>query len=555
MFNNLDCNSCKLPQPKSIIIPLKEHQKTALYAMTEIENKGCVIHKDLLVETTVGILSDIPGSGKSMMIISLISNNKIAKFHKRVHYGSPFVCLKDINQDNSVNTNLIIVPNKLVLQWKNYFKSCVNLKVYSISCKSDFVNLKSLSDYDVLICSDRKYKLLYDKYKDIKWSRIIIDEIDVIKLPSVISWNCNFIWLITNYPDKLLFTNKNFMRMIFKNITNYIFNFLIVKNNSQFINMSLNLPKLQKNIIKCLTPKELCLVQNFVSSEIKEMLNANNINEAILKLNCNINTNKNIFQILTKNLSEELHNKNLELEYYTKLITHDDNSKDNLQNVKDRIKQIKSKLSSIKDRVYMLNNDYCPICLDTFNKPTISKCCNNVFCFKCIVTALNNQGTCPFCRSKITLNELTVMENNLKNIKKKEEESNELKSKNDNLIKTIQNNPDGKFLIFSNYLETFYNIQNNLKKNKIKFGILSGTDKNIKKIINSFEKGKINVLMSNVSNQGLDLHMISDIIIYHKLKEETEENVISRAHRLGRKTPLNVHYLYYENEMETNLVI
>ena len=61
--------------------------------------------------------------------------------------------------------------------------------------------------------------------------------------------------------------------------------------------------------------------------------------------------------------------------------------------------------------------------------------------------------------------------------------------------------------------------------------------------------------MSNVSNQGLDLHMISDIIIYHKLKEETEENVISRAHRLGRKTPLNVHYLYYENEMETNLVI
>ena len=167
---------------------------------------------------------------------------------------------------------------------------------------------------------------------------------------------------------------------------------------------------------------------------------------------------------------------------------------------------------------------------------------------------MNNQGTCPFCRSKITLNELTVMENNLKNIKKKEEE-NELKSKNDNLIRIIQNNKEGKFMIFSNYLETFYNIQNHLKKNKIKFGILSGTDKNIKKIINNFEKGKINVLMSNVNNEGLDLHMISDIIIYHKVKEEIEENVISRAHRLGRKTPLNVHYLYYENEFENDLVI
>ena len=103
MFNNLDSNSNKLLQPKSIIIQLKEHQKTALFAMTEIEDKGCVIHKDLLVETTMGILGDIAGSGKSMMIIALISNNKIAKFHKRVHYGSPFVCLKDSNQDNIVN--------------------------------------------------------------------------------------------------------------------------------------------------------------------------------------------------------------------------------------------------------------------------------------------------------------------------------------------------------------------------------------------------------------------------------------------------------------------
>ena len=49
------------------------------------------------------------------------------------------------------------------------------------------------------------------------------------------------------------------------------------------------------------------------------MLNANNINQAILKLNCNVNTNKNIFQIVTKNLTEELHNKNLESDYYKNL--------------------------------------------------------------------------------------------------------------------------------------------------------------------------------------------------------------------------------------------
>ena len=50
--------------------------------------------------------------------------------------------------------------------------------------------------------------------------------------------------------------------------------------------------------------------------------------------------------------------------------------------------------------------------------------------------------------------------------------------------------------------------------------------------------------MTNINNYGLDLHMVSDVIIYHKLKYEMEEMIVSRAHRLGRTKPLNVHYLY-----------
>jgi len=549
MFNNLNCNSDKLPQPKSVLIPLKEHQKTAFTAMNKIEDNGCVVHKDLIIETTLGILADIPGSGKSMMIIALIANCVNAKFHKRVHYGSPFVCLKDTNQDHSIKTNLILVPNKLVLQWKNYFMFCPSMKVYSISTKKDLINLKSLNDYDVLICSDSKYKFLYEKYQSIKWSRLIIDEIDSIKLPSVISWNANFIWLITSYPDNLLFTNKNFMRMIFKNITNYIFNFLIVRNDTDFINLSLNLPKLNQNIIKCKTPKELTLVQNYVSQEVKDMLNANNINQAILKLNCNINTNKNIFQIITKNLSEELHNKNLEYDYYVNLIGNDNKIQEIITNIKLKIQQIKTKLDSIKKRIYLLNDDYCPICLDKYVNPTVNKCCNNVFCFKCIITTLNNQGCCPYCREPLNIGELTVIDNNQQKINQMKNE-NQVLSKNENLLKLLQNSPISKFMIFSNYLETFYNIQEYLDSHKIKYGILSGSEKIIKKNINLFEKGKINVLMSNLNNQGLDLHMVTDIIIYHKLKEDIEDNVISRGHRLGRTKPLNVHYLYYDNEYD-----
>ena len=81
--------------------------------------------------------------------------------------------------------------------------------------------------------------------------------------------------------------------------------------------------------------------------------------------------------------------------------------------------------------------------------------------------------------------------------------------------------------------------------------------KKIKNMINSFEQGKLSVLLMNsdITSSGLDLHMVTDLIVYHKLNYEIEESIISRAYRLGRKKPLNVHYLYYETEIDSEIMI
>jgi hypothetical protein len=50
---------------------------------------------------------------------------------------------------------------------------------------------------------------------------------------------------------------------------------------------------------------------------------------------------------------------------------------------------------------------------------------------------------------------------------------------------------------------------------------------------------------------GLNLQMTTDIIIYHKMSKDLENQVIGRGQRLGRTDALNVHYLYYENEKNT----
>ena len=43
--------------------------------------------------------------------------------------------------------------------------------------------------------------------------------------------------------------------------------------------------------------------------------------------------------------------------------------------------------------------------------------------------------------------------------------------------------------------------------------------------------------------------MTTDIIIYHKMSSELENQVIGRGQRVGRETRLNVLHLCYNNEM------
>ena len=47
--------------------------------------------------------------------------------------------------------------------------------------------------------------------------------------------------------------------------------------------------------------------------------------------------------------------------------------------------------------------------------------------------------------------------------------------------------------------------------------------------------------------------MATDIIIYHELSKELETQVIGRAQRIGRIMPLNIFYLYNENEILNNI--
>tara|TARA_B110001450_G_C17331669_1_gene363752 strand:- start:54 stop:569 length:516 start_codon:yes stop_codon:yes gene_type:complete len=168
----------------------------------------------------------------------------------------------------------------------------------------------------------------------------------------------------------------------------------------------------------------------------------------------------------------------------------------------------------------------------------------------CYVTALNysKNNQCPHCRSpNRVISNLTLIENNTTNII---DNTPKLPTKYKKLIEIINDKPNGKFLVFSQFSNSFKVIVDMLSEHNIPFVKLSGSTGRITNIINKFSNNEIKVLLLNANNygSGLNLEMTSDIIIYHKMSRDLEEQVIGRGQRLGRSGPLHVHYLYYDHE-------
>ena len=257
-------------------------------------------------------------------------------------------------------------------------------------------------------------------------------------------------------------------------------------------------------------------------------------------------TEKNVNNIYLRYKSKEL---------LKKLQTKNYSINTSIKSYNENINIIKEKINSLENRISNINDKNCPICISKVNKPCLSNCCKQTFCFQCLTMSINFDAKkrCPICRTPINLSQITVFDNKAHNITNNENE--QLKTKNEMLIKIIKDNPNGRFLIFSEYDNTFNNIIDLLTTSNIKYNRLLGSSGRIKNIINDFKNNKINILLLNAKyyGSGLNLQMTSDIIIYHRMNKELEEQLIGRGQRLGRTSRLNIHYLCYENELNNNI--
>lgn len=673
----------RAPNPKGINITLKPHQQTLLARCMEYENsaiklkqfnelKPHVEDRDYF-KTSMGVLGDRVGAGKSYVILSLIASNDITRKNNIIikSHGFNKVMYYIHDKTISVKTNLLIVPHNLAAQWEYYIKTFggnlkhkviktqkaldallqearnsqedsgddssdindddsahtfeedgnkayVALDISSLGLESQASSsmasssqpstststlpavpriktpVEVISEYDLIVVTSTLYnKLAYflNTYK-VKLQRAIYDEVDNLNVPGCRAVDANFVWFVTAsygnviYPKGLnkyeasvgryvWYANgikhsgfiKNILMDLYYNISRNLMKVLVVKNKESYVETSLSLPEMLSHYIQCKTPYAINVLNGLVDRNILNHLNADDIQGALQYVSPSHKANEdNIITRVIDKYTRQVTNINIQMNTAREYLYDTEAERtEALLRLEKQLQQVQQKINTITDRIK--SNDLCTICYETVDQKTVTACCQNTFCFRCINMWLAQKKLCPLCKIPMDISKLYVIDNEAhnedENQNKTEEQvrdadlidmtkPNKFNDKYQNLELILTNmNKDAKLLIFSAYENSFTNVIPILQRLNIKFDFLKGNGFQIQATMERYKNGSVNVLLVNTRQygSGLNLENTTDMILFHKFDTEIEKQVIGRAQRFGRKQQLNVHYLLYENEM------
>lgn len=546
----LNNNSPKIEQPENINIKLKPHQLTSLYKMLMLDQSCSLVYDDLDINSNIGIFGDLAGYGKTITFLSLIDcmKNKELTFTEKSFsyssYGYGMSIYKKKSTKKFINTSLIVVPNNVINHWIDHINKYTKLNYEVV--EDDLISKIIVDDYDVIVCPASNYNDFIFKNNEYCWNRVAFDEADSINIPNTRYVKTRFLWLITaTYENIYRRYNRGFLKDIIYAKNKQAFSGyypIVIKGEDKFVKKSFNIIEPNIKYIECITPSYLNVIQNHISNKTLELINAGDINGAIVSLGGNIDTDRNIIKLVTRNINNNITIITSKIETLSSLDITDIERENREKVLKDKLEILNYRKKSLEENIQNVSTTDCIICYNILVNPTIIPCCKNIFCGLCLLKWFKERQTCPVCRDKIKLNELNTIS------EEKTNEKTDKKCKINTIINIIKGKK-GKFIIFSGYDFIFNKIGNRLKDENIIYGKFN-TDKKTINTLEMFKKDEINVILLNSHNNGagLEIPEATDIILVHEFKEDVEKQAIARAQRPGRKSQLNVWKLKYDNE-------
>lgn len=499
------------------------------------------------------LLHDFTVTHNTLSMVTLILRDQmkwdLSTPHREVNYevySRGRMIRKKYTSYMKLPTTLIVTNQSIVKQWLKEF-SHTDLDVISILTKKEAMTIDP-DCYDVVIVTCTMYNKLVSRFSDCAWKRFIFDEPAHVKISSMKRTYAGFTWLVTATPDLIYPLHKQCRSsMITDLLSGFGWGFqeiirdFVVKNQQEFIEQSFSMPETIHKYYKCYDPI-FKTVQGLVSDNIASMISAGNIQD-VVKAFGGTETD-NVVELVKKNKQDEIDYLKRAIDVYRVQERFE-----TIRKHEEKIQHIQKQIDELEKRFESVLDGDCPICCMKLSNPILEPKCQNIFCGNCIFKWLSTNTSCPLCRQYVD-------NSNLVYINRDKDGSEELNSDTDNNSNTtitkfqqieniIEDNRNGKYIIFSSYDNTFDLIRNFLKNKNITFAEIKGTvyerDKNIRK----FKEGHIQVLFLNSRNNGsgINLQEATDIILFHAMCDDTVKQVVGRSNRIGRTESLNVHHL------------
>ena len=593
-------------QPEHMKTPLKAHQLAALHAMKEKEialRTGFQIPgSQETLFSKYAFLGDRVGVGKTFMVLGHISQMSLEPLRQQapmsnLHPQSTSACFSilPLQMPEVLYDSLVVVPHTIYRQWQDTVKTHTTLKVHYMKTLKDLDKdsfITSLQGAHLTLISNTLLPIFMTSLRarniSPTWRRVIYDEADTIKLSQNVERPEGLItWYVTASFNNLLFTNQYYHSYILRQLpasfldslhpklkdtvntqianhpsvtffktqsTSYFANMiksfhplrshLVVLNSDQFLDASVSLPPLINQIIRCETPYSQQLVQHVISSEVEAMLNAGDVQGALQSLGISSHTNVSIVEAVCDGKKKEIERLERLLAFKREETYATPQAKEAaLKALEDKVARLRQQINGIQERIN--SNENCSICFDTQTNPLITPCCSKTFCANCILPWMARTMACPLCRTSFHPSQLCAI--GAQSIPRAQ--ANRLPKKSEALLKLLEENPTGKFLIFSRYENPLYTLQENLS-NTYPSATLQGNKDVVASILSRFEAGNIKILFLNSRNAAAGIHIpcATHVILLHKMVQEEEKQILGRAYRMGRTGPLHFIQLLTERE-------
>jgi SNF2 family DNA or RNA helicase len=551
-------------QPEKMTRALFPHQLRAVKMMEDLESRRSVSSSSYFIETKIGIYSDLIGYGKTYTIVALILRDKMDWYatgeggyiNEMISgvFGNGVLVKKTLLEYKRISATLVVCNPSIIRQWKEEIDR-TPLRC-TVVHKMRWLQELNVHEYDVVLCLPSFYNSLLDRFSSYAWKRFVYDEPTHAKIKSMRSPVSQFTWFISSTPYDLMHKSppsNHFMYSIFSHFMDLsTLKNIIIKNPDEYVRQSFVMPPIEHKYYECYQPM-LFLVRDLITTGIAEMISAGNIEKAIRHLGGD--STSNVYDLVYNDKNEELREALSKIQKYERLGDEERGAK-----WKSKKATLERQIRDLRVRLSDILRNPCHICLCSLHQPVLITCCQNIFCGHCFLSWMKNKKTCPICRGSVSSDQLTYVQtlsdpdatttttttttttplapDMVATTKRR-------KNKQQVLLEVLESRADGKFIIFSNYDETFQNIRDMMHEEKISFSEIRGSMDTREKQLQDFKTGTKTVLFLNslTNGAGIGIQEATDVILYHKMNEDLQQQVIGRAYRIGRTQSLVVHHL------------